>query len=148
MFDLTDSGDLYGARMGVGYYLLDALSVHGNAVALYLDAVDQGDVDGDDSVGVGWEFVFRWYVLRGDSWATYFDGGLGVLYSSEPFPAKGTRFNFTESLGLGLAKRVTAKLWLMAGTGWAHISNADISGDGKNPGFDGVKVYLGVLKAL
>jgi hypothetical protein len=139
-FEVNDKGDLYGTHFGVGYFLLDSLAVHGDGILTYVDM-------DDDAAGAGLEFALRWHFVRREGWTAYLDGGLGVLYTSGRFPEDGTRFNFMESAGAGLSRRIATRLWLTGGARWLHISNANL-GDGKNPGFDGFRVSVGVSTPL
>ena len=43
-------------------------------------------------VGAGGSLLFRWHALNDVNWSLYLDGGLGILYSTNPVPQGGTQF--------------------------------------------------------
>lgn len=143
---IGNEGQLIQVHVGLGYYILNRLSLNFEAVGGYADADDQPTAVGGDSATVGFDLLARWHVLVGPNWSVYLDGGAGLRqFGPRSYPAAGTHFNFTPQAGAGATLRLNHDLWLMGGARWLHISNADIDGEDQNPGDDAVQVYLGAL---
>jgi hypothetical protein len=71
-----------------------------------------------------------------------FRGGIRVFADSVPNP-RGTRFDFTADISVGLAQRVGSRTWLTAGPEFHHISNGGLGEF--NPSLNYVAVRVGVL---
>lgn len=116
---------------------------------------------GDDAAGVAFHFNFRWhtwYGMYGQSrqtwdepmtaspdWTIFFDGGIGMIFSTDDVPQNGTSVNFSPRVGAGFTARLgEGSTRLVAGLRWHHISNARINGDDENPDFNAPMVYAGV----
>ena len=136
----------YGGHLGVGYHILDGVSINAELAGEYLHSDDSQNphATGGDTGGGALDVVVRWHFLRGDGWSIYAEGG-GVMESAESFPAAGTHFNFRPQFGMGATLRLTPDVYLMGGAKLFHISNAGIGGPEHNPGFDSFMYYLGVM---
>jgi hypothetical protein len=144
---------LWQLHVGGGYFFIDGLSINLELTgsALHSQDVDLSGEDGDphsgdDSGAGGLDAIFRWHVLRDreeGKWSLFVDAGAGIMISSESFPADGSNFNFTPQAGIGGTLRLTERLHLIGGAKWFHVSNAYTQD--RNPGFDGIQGYLGVL---
>ncbi len=132
--------DNYLALGGVGlsYFLVDDLSLNFELNGFYVDQ------EGEDSspIGVNFNLLLRWHFFKRDSWTIYFDGGAGMLYTSDDVPDNGSSFNFTPQAGLGMSFALNEKARLLLGARWHHISNANTYDE--NPGRDSVQAYVGL----
>lgn len=137
--DFKGSSD-YGAFAAFSYFLIDDLEIAGQlAVKNYVQP-------GDDAVGINPIFLFRWHFVNTGAWTIFADAGIGVMFSTDNVPARGTSFNLTPRVGMGFTRRLTDDgTRLMGGLTWAHASNARIEGDHRNPARDEPMVYLGVI---
>lgn len=88
--------------------------------------------------------LFRWHFHhpREDGWSLYFDGGAGLMLSTNEIPADGSNFNFTPQAGLGATIDIGNQQRLMCGVRWLHVSNANTFEE--NPGRDHAFVYVGL----
>lgn len=101
--------------------------------------------EGDDAFGVNPGFNIRWHYINRDDWSLWADAGIGLLFSNDDVPDRGTSFNFTPRLGLGATARITDDLRFIGGVRWHHISNARIEGEERNPDRDGILFFAGVM---
>jgi hypothetical protein len=124
------------AGVGLSYFIADNLSLD-----LELNGVYYG-LDGKNSAGANANLLFRWHFVAEPNWSIYFDGGAGLMGTSDEVPAKGTNFNFTPQAGVGLSLEIAPDVRLMSGVRWLHVSNANLFDN--NPGMDNVLLYLGV----
>lgn len=137
--DFVDSTDvnLHGS---VGWFI--ARNIELNA-ELGVWSYTQPD---EDAFGINPNIILRWHWLNTGSWTLYSDVGIGVLFTNEDVPHRGTTFNFTPRLGGGVTYQIAdngARLQL--GLRWAHVSNARLQGNDDNPGRDSVMIYAGVI---
>jgi hypothetical protein len=143
-----EAGEVYNARLGVGYHLLDNLSFNFEGVFAYADGdptnINMG-AQTPDAVGGGLDLIIRWHFLRHEKLSLYLDGGCGVIVFNKEWPGHGTNLNFTPQVGVGFTFDLNDGLMLMGGARWYHISNARINGYDNNIGYDGGLIYLGVM---
>ena len=139
-----DAGDFYQGHVGVGFHIVNNLSINLELVAGETDS-DQEEFGAEDGWNAGFDLLLRWHFCRTGAWSIYVDGGAGMIWFDDAFPAGGTHQNFTPQLGLGITYQINENLMLMAGGRWHHVSNARKSGVDRNPGFDGGMLYLGVM---
>ena len=140
---LTDSlGEGGSGNVGVGYFLFKNVGVYGELVGY---GFDKKDWTGDDAWGGGLNMLLRWHFLSFDRWSIYADGGGGIIEFEDEFPSGGTHFNFTGRVGLGASIRLAHNLHLIGGARYLHISNAAIHGVERNPGFDSMEYYTGLM---
>jgi lipid A 3-O-deacylase len=120
---------------------------------------------GDDALGAGFHFNLRWHVWHGTygetrdnagplssttlttapDWTIFFDGGIGMIFSTDDVPENGTSLNFSPRAGVGFTARLgESSTRLVAGVRWHHMSNARINGDDENPDFNAPLGYLGL----
>lgn len=137
----SSDGGLYQGHVGVGYYFL-----HGHAINLELAV---GGHDGRGGAADGYhaalELMLRSHWLRAVDWSVFLEGGAGVIWLSEPFPRTGTRWNFTPQAGVGFTYRLAQSTHLISGGRWYHISNANSNGPDRNPAYNGLMFYAGLL---
>lgn len=93
--------------------------------------------------GFGIRPFARWYPVQRKGWKLYFEYGAGVMYTIRPFPANGTRINFTPNYSIGNEWEFDDKFALQFGYRHVHISNAYLFGDDKNPAHDSNGFFVG-----
>lgn len=125
---------LLQARTSVSWFIVDGVSVDFEAD---FGAVIQPDTQ--DGVGGGASFMFRWHMLRKDTWSFYGELGAGMFWSSVDVPAGGGQVKFQPQIGLGVSFDVAEDVRMMVGARWTHLSNARTTST--NPGFDGLGIY-------
>jgi len=137
----TDSGDLYLGHVGAGYFFVDDWSINLEGV---FGGIDPETGDADSAVGL--DLLLRWHMLTSDDHklSLFGEAGAGLIWLDEPFPNGGTRQNFTPQAGVGVMWEMADNLNLLGGVRWHHISNADKTGDDRNPGYDGVMIFAGL----
>lgn len=133
-----DNNTIGMVSVGLSFFIMDNLSLDGAIEGLYTDQ------NGPNAGGGGFSLLFRWHLLHNDSnsWTAYFEGGAGMMFSSNDIPAGGTSYNFTPRIGGGMSFDVGNDTRLMVGMGWLHISNANTSRN--NPGQDNLQLYIGL----
>ena len=130
--------DFYEGSIGF-YHRFD------NPLALGLDIVGM-DVreESEQTGGIGAMPFVRVSLLQPAGWSIFFEATIGAIYSDEPLPSRGTRFNFTEAGGFGARIRLGFGGHIIIGARYYHLSNGNIvAGRERNPGTDGVGVYAG-----
>jgi hypothetical protein len=125
---------------GVGYYLFDNWSV---SLLGHIAHVNQ-DFD-NDADGGGGSLLVRWHLFNFDRFSVYADGGGGLAWFDTDVPTFGTTYNYTARAGGGLAWRLKDDVYLLGGARYFHLSNGNQHGRPKNPSYDGVEWYLGVM---
>ncbi len=136
------TGNVFTAHVGAGYYMKDDLSINIELLAGEIN-INEG-TEGVASV-VGVDLLLRYHFRKEGPWTFYLEGGAGLQQSSDPFPTVGTHFNFRPQAGIGFTVELLDRARLMSGVRWLHISNANKDGPLKNPGYDGVMIYSGLM---
>ena len=131
------------ASIGVGYYVFDNHSVTLFAQGFHVNQAFGESTDADAVFVLG-----RSILYTADRFAFYIDGGGGYSWANSAVPIGGTTYNFNARAGLGLGYRLTDDTYLMGGARYFHLSNAQAHGQDKNPSYDGVEYYLGVMFAF
>lgn len=108
------------------------------------------DQAGKDATGFNTSFVMRYHWYHKGRWTMYVDGGIGLLFSTDPVNRsgsdEGSSFNFTPRFGGGFTRAIGSQGARMeVGLRWAHVSNARIGGNNDNPGRDGLMLYAGII---
>ncbi len=134
------SDHVYQASAGIGYY---AWNHHSLNVIFHGFSVDQ--LDDHTAQGTGISFLGRYHFFNDGRWTGYFDGGVGYTWWNSAVPEGGTTYNFNPCAGFGLGYEIRDDVWLIGGARYFHISNARAHGPEKNPGYDGVECYVGML---
>lgn len=134
------SDHVYQASAGIGYYLWNNHSVN---VIFHGFSVDQ--LDDNTAQGTGISFLGRYHFFNEDRWTCYFDGGVGYTWWNSAVPEGGTTYNFNPRVGLGVGYEIDRNVWLTSGARYFHISNARAHGGEKNPGYDGIECYIGLI---
>jgi hypothetical protein len=104
--------------------------------------------NGDNAFGVNPQFVMRYHFYRSEDarWTIFAEAGIGLLFSTDNVPSGGTSFNFTPRAGVGFTRQLTdSGLRLQVGLRWAHISNARLNSDSRNPSRDSAMLYAGLI---
>ncbi len=141
----SDGGEGHPWRAMFGYCLFrkGRWLLHQDWILSYLDAKPVNDAPGGNGVGAGTDFLLRWYVPGSRSLSTYLEVGNGVQYAAgTPFPAHGSRWQFTTNAGIGVLVPVDDKREWSAAIRYLHMSNGGLSDD--NAGYDGVHLALRV----
>jgi len=132
---------LYGGGLGFDAFLDDHISL-GFEVAGYEARQDEQIPDRTATSAA----VFgRYWIEPRSAPAFYVEVGSGGIVLKERFPTRrGTRFNFITQVGTGMRVELSDDLGLLLGVRYAHVSNADLKGDERNPGFDGLGGMVGI----
>ncbi len=143
---VNDLDDIQAGEIHAGYshFLADEIEFSVELTAWYFDQQD-------DTGALNPGFQFRWHFLHDDeySWTIYAEAGIGLLFAFDNVPDTGTGFNFSPRAGLGTTFRLNDDgLRLQLGARWQHFSNGRIEGDVRNPGFDGLMGYVGLIIPL
>jgi len=131
------------ATVGVGYYFWNNHSLNINAHGMVID--QEG---GESAQGTELSIMGRYHFFNRDKLTVYLDGGIGYTWLDSPEPKGGTTYNFNPLVGLGAGYQLSDNVWLIGGARYFHMSNARQHGPDKNPGYDGVECYVGVLVTL
>lgn len=91
-------------------------------------------INPDANAEVGCSFFLKYSQKISARIAPYFEGGLGMVYTTQHTHEQGTQFNFLTQAGLGLQFFLTDHWALTGGYRFRHLSNADI--DDENQGID------------
>lgn len=137
------TSDRTTGSIGVGYYLFDNHAITLLGRGFHIDDEGGHAVDGADV-----SFMGRSHLFTRGGFSLYIDGGGGYAWGNHAFPAGGTTYNFTARVGPGMTVQVADSTYLTAGARYFHNSNAQAHGHEKNPGYDGVEYYVGVLVLL
>jgi hypothetical protein len=126
--------------VGVGYYVFD-----NHSITLFAQGFHVSQAFGE-STDAGAVFVMGRSILYNlDKFSFYIDGGGGYSWANAAVPIGGTTYNFNARAGLGLAYRLADDAYLMGGARYFHLSNAHIHGSEKNPSYDGIEYYVGLM---
>jgi lipid A 3-O-deacylase len=106
--------------------------------------------EGKDATGFNTSFLMRYHWYNDGTWTVYVDGGIGLLFSTDPVNRsgadEGSSFNFTPRFGGGFTRALGDQgARLDVGLRWHHVSNARIGGNNDNPGRDGLMLYAGII---
>ncbi len=148
---LGGGNHIYEGHLGGGYYFFDNLSINLELAAGYTEFNSRGGAPAGDTGNFGFDVLLRYHFLkgkdwRGAKWSLYADGGCGFRYfGPESFPANGTHVNWTPQAGLGATYELKNNWSLMGGARFFHVSNGNIYGGNKNPGYDSLQLYAGLM---
>jgi hypothetical protein len=147
---LNDEGDPYRISLGAGRPLpWERLSLIGKAVYSIYDVNAVADNNPSPNIRGGWssslgiDFALRIDSLYNVGHANvFFEGGAGfqVMLEDPPFPADGSKENFTLFAGPGVMIPLACGTRLGLSLQWFHISNANLFSN--NSGYDGVQLVL------
>jgi hypothetical protein len=129
--------------VGVGYYLWDNHSVTLLAQGFHVNQEPGESTDGGAVFVLG-----RSHLYNTGRLSFYVDGGGGYAWANDAVPVGGTTYNFTARVGAGVAYRLYDDCYLTAGARYFHLSNAKQHGREKNPSYDGMEYYVGLLFAF
>ena len=129
--------------VGVGYYLFDNHSLTLLAQGFHVNQEADRDADGGAFFVLG-----RSHLLNTGRFSLYIDGGGGYSWANEAVPAGGTTYNIHARVGGGVMYRLKDDCYLTAGARYFHASNAKAHGRERNPGYDGIEYYVGMVFAF
>jgi hypothetical protein len=69
--------------------------------------------------------------------------GAGASYASNEVPNHGTRFNLVSQTGVGVSRPINARVDVVGGARWLHVSNNSLDGASRNPDIQALGVYVG-----
>lgn len=95
------------------------------------------------TVAVGGGPFVRWHLLSHGLWSLYFEQGVKVVFAKSEFPVFGTKTNFVQTYRLGMSLKLLPHIYFLVSVGHYHLSNGDIDGADRNPGFDANGIYMG-----
>ena len=128
-----------GGQVGIGYYLIDRLSVNADLPVYWVNQ------RGPKTVGSGFDLLARWNFVERGRLSLYVDGGAGLLVADHSVPRGGTHVNFMPQIGLGMTWMLDRHAYLFGGARLWHLSNAGFEGQDRNPSVDGsVMGYIGI----
>jgi len=93
--------------------------------------------------GFGIALSFTWNIINTNQFRLSFDNGSGMVYTFDPFPYGGTKFNFKTFYGFSSTIKIKHDSYLALGLRNIHISNAYLFGDDNNPAYDGIGFFIG-----
>jgi hypothetical protein len=135
--------ELATGSVGVGYYLFD-----NHSVTLFAQGFHVNQPFGE-STEAGAVFVLGRSILYSvDKVSFYIDGGGGYSWANSAVPIGGTTYNFNARAGVGAAWRLSDDTYLLGGARYFHLSNGKAHGSEKNPSYDGVEYYVGLMFAF
>ncbi|VAX42573.1 hypothetical protein MNBD_PLANCTO03-1181 [hydrothermal vent metagenome] len=98
---------------------------------------------GDNALSINPVMDFRWHFYNTGKTSFFANAGIGLLGATDNVPDKGTGFNFTPRIGVGLTHQISDDgTRLIAGLRWHHISNARLNGESRNPDRDAPMLYM------
>ena len=115
----------------------------GHAIELNMQQWSQGD---EGSIGGGLVSYGRWLVPLKAPVRPMIEGGSGLFFSADPFPADGTKFTFNLSTRLGLEIDVSDAYRMRVLYGHVHHSNNGIVLP--NPGIEAHGLTLALAREL
>ncbi|MCP3905382.1 MAG: acyloxyacyl hydrolase [Planctomycetes bacterium] len=135
--DVTDTDNsMWMVGLGFTKFIADGLS-------LDLEFTGGGFQQfGDNAYGFGFALIFRWHMFSKEDWTVFFEGGVGMLGTTDNVPCDASSFNFTPQVGLGYTHALDDGARLLLGVRWYHVSNARTFEN--NPGRDHLMGYAGV----
>ena len=136
--DTDDSEGQHFGLLGAG---ISHFFANGHSVNLELNSMAFNQAE-KNAIGLNLSVILRWHFYRRHNWSLYFDGGAGILGTTNDVPSAGSNFNFTPQVGVGSTIPLTDNRRLMVGVRWHHISNADLYDS--NPGRDSIMGYVGL----
>jgi hypothetical protein len=133
---------------GVSYFVIEDLSLVMELNGLYFSQeTESGFPPSHDAWGFNFNLLARWHFLARERWSIYGDGGVGVMYTTEPVPGPdagdsrgGGRFSFTPQIGFGASFEVADNTRLLVGARLHHISNAQSASN--NPPRNSLYFYI------
>ena len=103
------------------------------------------DQRGTDAALLGVTCGVRSGLLRRANWAGFWEVEVGISKSDAFTPPGGTRFNYLAQGGVGVTRRLSRTMYLLAGLKWVHVSNNSLAGRSRNPDIEAVGPHVAVL---
>ena len=120
--------------IGISEFLFNRHSINLEFNTIYFDQ------PGENAVGFNLNLLGRWHFIKQENWTIFFDGGAGVMGTTNDVPRRAAGFNFTPQVGGGASIKLNERQNLLFGLRWHHISHADLFG--RNPGRDSLLGYI------
>lgn len=95
-----------------------------------------------ENIEVGNNFMLQYSQPLTQKFSMYFEGGLGLLYTTQHIYEQGTQFNFTQQLGAGISYLFSKNKTINLGYRFRHFSNLDI--EEPNSGIDMDYILCGI----
>lgn len=89
--------------------------------------------------------AIRCRVLTRGTSTMFIDLGAGVSWSDTNVPPDGTHFNYLIAASLGMTRRLSGQVYLVASARLLHVSNASLKGRNRNPDIEALGGYVGVF---
>ena len=86
------------------------------------------------TVSIGFRMYSRWSAFGKKKLSPYFEYSMGILNAFQAFPEGGSRFNFHQTLALGLQYKLANRNKIRLDYDTMHLSNNNLFDS--NPGFD------------
>jgi hypothetical protein len=134
-----DEADIGAIEFGGNYFIWDNFSLGAEIAGHGISQL------GDDPYMLALEATLRHHFWQRDDWTIFIDGAFGPSYATRDAPQGGTHFNFLSRIGLGATYRLDEHLHLMFGARYWHLSNARFEGVDRNPNFNAVEGYVGLM---
>ena len=136
-------GQIIHAKFTISNYVYDDLALTYGVSLGHANPKDTKDgFQGGPHIG------FRKHFINAKRWSIYIDGSAGAISHQQPLEEDSLRFNFELEAGFGIAYRINKKSVLLGGFRHYHLSNAHISGDEGNVGYDAPMLYLGFMRSF
>lgn len=87
--------------------------------------------------------MLRWNAFQIGATSVFVEGGAGPAYATTRVPAGGTQMNIVTQTGAGLARALTARVDMLGGARWIHVSNNSLDGHHRNPDIQAIGFYVG-----
>lgn len=122
-------------------YIADHLSLYYGMNFGYADPQHRpSGMQGGPEIGSRWHFAER------QNWSAYLNGSMGFIFHEHAWTEESLHFNFDLQAGVGATRRVSPNLILKTEFGWHHLSNARVRGKGRNVGYDGLLLSVGLMR--
>jgi len=139
--DRPPISEVYAVRFRIENYFRPWLSFGAEAGPMFTsDTLQQ-------RIGMGSLVVFNWHVLKAGRHKLNFENGFGTVLFDDPFPDRGTGFNFNYFYSFVYHLQFNERTALDIGFRNQHISNASLFND-ENPGFDSYGLRLGFTRSF
>ncbi|MCP4651310.1 MAG: acyloxyacyl hydrolase [PVC group bacterium] len=138
-----DLAEITHAHFIISNYIRDDLALTYGIGLGYANPVEtKKGFQGGPNIGL------RMHFINSKLWSIYMDSSLGMVYHQYPIEEDSLYFNFEIQGGFGAAYRINEKAILLLGYRHYHLSNANIGGENRNPGYDGPKFYFGFMNSF
>ena len=143
----AENRDIHLAALGVGHLMapFDWLDWANDARGFYARGTLTNREFGREDVSTFGTLLvtrLRPRLVISDDVYVFPDAGVGLVFSFHPFPTRGTRWNFTQEWGGGMAIRVARRRFVELGIRRSHVSNGKGLDETINPSYDSIVFFL------